>query len=73
MLIESQAKGLEMFKHVSLNQLPGLLRSAVKIGWYEGSGFFLMLSKRFTSLVLSPSFLTKYRHSQLQVVTDWPC
>ncbi|KAJ8117121.1 hypothetical protein OPT61_g1597 [Boeremia exigua] len=37
-------KGLEQFKHVSINALPNTLRGAVKAGWYEGSGFFLMMA-----------------------------
>jgi hypothetical protein len=37
-----QAKGLEQFKHPSTNQLPPLLRGASKIGWYEGSVWFLI-------------------------------
>ncbi|KAJ4303563.1 hypothetical protein N0V90_002462 [Kalmusia sp. IMI 367209] len=36
------AKGLEQFKHPSTNQLPLQLRGASKIGWYEGSVFFLI-------------------------------
>ncbi|KAL6702971.1 hypothetical protein ACN47E_010326 [Coniothyrium glycines] len=37
------AKGLEQFKHPSLSTLPLTLRGAVKAGWYEGSGFFLIM------------------------------
>ncbi|KAF2202212.1 hypothetical protein GQ43DRAFT_439903 [Delitschia confertaspora ATCC 74209] len=37
-------KGLEQFKHVSLNQLPRALRGAVTTGWYEGSVFFAIMS-----------------------------
>ncbi|KAJ4383339.1 hypothetical protein N0V86_001386 [Didymella sp. IMI 355093] len=37
-------KGLEQFKHASISALPTALRGAVKAGWYEGSGFFLMMS-----------------------------
>ncbi|KAH7390713.1 hypothetical protein BKA66DRAFT_568647 [Pyrenochaeta sp. MPI-SDFR-AT-0127] len=36
-------KGLDQFKHTSLNALPTALRGAVKAGWYEGSGFFLIM------------------------------
>ncbi|KAF1848387.1 uncharacterized protein K460DRAFT_364364 [Cucurbitaria berberidis CBS 394.84] len=36
-------KGLDQFKHPSLNTLPTALRGAVKAGWYEGSGFFLIM------------------------------
>ncbi|KAJ4992606.1 hypothetical protein SVAN01_01989 [Stagonosporopsis vannaccii] len=38
-------KGLEQFKHASISALPTALRGAVKAGWYEGSGFFLMMCK----------------------------
>ncbi|CAN9414303.1 unnamed protein product [Alternaria sp. RS040] len=37
-------KGLDQFKHPTMNTLPVMLRGASKIGWYEGSGFFLMMS-----------------------------
>ncbi|KAF2631659.1 hypothetical protein BU25DRAFT_488230 [Macroventuria anomochaeta] len=37
-------KGLEQFKHASMSALPTALRGAVKAGWYEGSGFFLMMA-----------------------------
>ncbi|KAF1963411.1 hypothetical protein CC80DRAFT_432983 [Byssothecium circinans] len=36
-------KGLEQFKHPTLNSLPTVLKSAVKIGWYEGSVFFAIM------------------------------
>ncbi|KAG9206513.1 hypothetical protein G6514_003344 [Epicoccum nigrum] len=36
------SKGLEQFKHTSIRALPTALRGAVKAGWYEGSGFFLI-------------------------------
>ncbi|OAL52122.1 hypothetical protein IQ07DRAFT_403862 [Pyrenochaeta sp. DS3sAY3a] len=36
-------KGLDQFKHPSLNTLPTALRGAVKAGWYEGSAFFLIM------------------------------
>ncbi|KAH6643939.1 hypothetical protein C7974DRAFT_10343 [Boeremia exigua] len=39
------SKGLEQFKHASISALPTTLRGAVKAGWYEGSGFFLMMGK----------------------------
>lgn len=45
-LIEKQTKGLDQFKHPSLSQLPGLLRAAVKVGWYEGSVFFAIAGKK---------------------------
>ncbi|KAF2005928.1 hypothetical protein P154DRAFT_456617 [Amniculicola lignicola CBS 123094] len=35
-------KGLEQFKHPTLNALPRALRGAVTAGWYEGSVFFLI-------------------------------
>lgn len=38
-------KGLDQFKHPTMNTLPLVLRSASKIGWYEGSGFFVIMSK----------------------------
>ena len=41
----AQMKGLEQFKHPTMNTLPLTLRGASKIGWYEGSGFFLIMSK----------------------------
>jgi len=37
------SKGLDQFKHISLNTLPIALRGALKAGWYEGSGFFLIM------------------------------
>ncbi|KAG9190260.1 hypothetical protein G6011_08348 [Alternaria panax] len=37
-------KGLDQFKHPTMNTLPTVLRSASKIGWYEGSGFLLLMS-----------------------------
>ncbi|KAF1942522.1 hypothetical protein EJ02DRAFT_454219 [Clathrospora elynae] len=37
-------KGLEQFKHPTMNTLPLALRGASKIGWYEGSGFFLIMT-----------------------------
>ncbi|KAF2027232.1 hypothetical protein EK21DRAFT_72319 [Setomelanomma holmii] len=36
-------KGLDQFKHPSLNTLPTALRGAVKAGWYEGSVFFAIM------------------------------
>ncbi|KAH9861859.1 hypothetical protein J1614_011612 [Plenodomus biglobosus] len=36
-------KGLDQFKHPSVTSLPIALRGAVKAGWYEGSGFFLIM------------------------------
>ncbi|KAF2273881.1 uncharacterized protein EI97DRAFT_435528 [Westerdykella ornata] len=36
------AKGLEQFKEPSLKQIPALLRTTVKVGWYEGSVFFVI-------------------------------
>lgn len=38
-------KGLDQFKHPTMNTLPLVLRGASKIGWYEGSGFFVIMSK----------------------------
>jgi hypothetical protein len=49
-------KGLDQFKHPTMNTLPLFLRGASKIGWYEGTGFFIIMSKSaslFTSLSLS--------------------
>jgi len=40
-----QLKGLDQFKHPTMNTLPLMLRGASKIGWYEGSGFFVIMSK----------------------------
>jgi hypothetical protein len=48
-LTDLKSKGLEQFKHVSINALPVALRGAVKAGWYEGSGFFLMMGQRLPS------------------------
>merc|ERR1711964_477981 len=36
--------GLDQFKHPTMNTLPLMLRGASKIGWYEGSGFFVIMS-----------------------------
>ncbi|KAF2477825.1 uncharacterized protein BDR25DRAFT_275270 [Lindgomyces ingoldianus] len=36
-------KGLEQFKHPSLNTLPKTLLGACKAGWYEGSIFFAII------------------------------
>ncbi|EAT89837.2 hypothetical protein SNOG_03106 [Parastagonospora nodorum SN15] len=36
-------KGLDQFKHPSLNTLPTALRGAVQAGWYEGSVFFAIM------------------------------
>jgi hypothetical protein len=41
----SQTKGLDQFKHPSINTLPTALRGAVKAGWYEGSVFFAIMGK----------------------------
>jgi len=35
-------KGLDQFKHPTTNSLPTWLRGASKIGWYEGSVFFII-------------------------------
>lgn len=43
--LATQMKGLDQFKHPTMNTLPLMLRGASKIGWYEGSGFFLIMSK----------------------------
>jgi len=40
-------KGLDQFKHPTMRTLPLVLRGASKIGWYEGSGFFVIMSKSF--------------------------
>jgi hypothetical protein len=40
-----QTKGMEQFKHASLNQLPATLRGAVTAGWYEGSVFFAIMGQ----------------------------
>jgi hypothetical protein len=45
-------KGLDQFKHPTMNTLPVMLRGASKIGWYEGSGFFLMMSKSMFDVLL---------------------
>ncbi|RMZ72984.1 hypothetical protein GMOD_00009775 [Pyrenophora seminiperda CCB06] len=37
-------KGVEQFKHPTMRTLPLMLRGASKIGWYEGSGFFVIIS-----------------------------
>ncbi|KAI0612398.1 hypothetical protein PtrSN002B_001733 [Pyrenophora tritici-repentis] len=37
-------KGLDQFKHPTMRTLPIVLRGASKIGWYEGSGFFVIMS-----------------------------
>ncbi|CAE6999563.1 hypothetical protein P3342_001053 [Pyrenophora teres f. teres] len=37
-------KGLDQFKHPTMRTLPLMLRGASKIGWYEGSGFFVIMS-----------------------------
>ena len=78
-------KGLDQFKHPTMRTLPLVLRGASKIGWYEGSGFFLI-----TSMSLSTVFLCNYmlllfskwlpmvrlinrliaRYPQLQMVAD---
>jgi hypothetical protein len=36
-------KGLDQFKHVSMQSLPIGLRGAVQAGWYEGSVFFAIM------------------------------
>ena len=36
------AKGLEQYKHQSLRTVPLWLRGASKIGWYEGSVWFII-------------------------------
>ncbi|KAF1834850.1 hypothetical protein BDW02DRAFT_568679 [Decorospora gaudefroyi] len=36
-------KGLDQFKHPTMNTLPLSLRGASKIGWYEGTGFFILM------------------------------
>ena len=38
-----QTKGLDQFKHPTINTLPTALRGAVKAGWYEGSVFFAIM------------------------------
>ncbi|KAF2739489.1 hypothetical protein EJ04DRAFT_508767 [Polyplosphaeria fusca] len=36
-------KGMDQFKHASLNTLPSKLRGAITAGWYEGSVFFAIM------------------------------
>jgi hypothetical protein len=38
-------KGLDQFKHVSMQSLPIGLRGAVQAGWYEGSVFFAIMGE----------------------------
>ncbi|KAF2711652.1 hypothetical protein K504DRAFT_402866 [Pleomassaria siparia CBS 279.74] len=38
------AKGIEQAKHVSLKQVPALLRGTLVAGWYEGSVFFAIIA-----------------------------
>jgi hypothetical protein len=40
---QKQMKGLDQFKHVSMQSLPIGLRGAVQAGWYEGSVFFAIM------------------------------
>jgi hypothetical protein len=44
-------KGLDQFKHPSMSNLPVTLRGAAKAGWYEGSGFFIIMGKLMISSV----------------------
>ncbi|PVH94375.1 hypothetical protein DM02DRAFT_572927 [Periconia macrospinosa] len=37
-------KGREIFQHPSLSRLPSILKDTVRVGWYEGSMFFAMMS-----------------------------
>jgi hypothetical protein len=37
-------KGIDQFKHPTMSNLGSSLRGASKIGWYEGSGFLLIMS-----------------------------
>lgn len=80
-------KGLDQFKHPTMNTLPLVLRGASKIGWYEGSGFFVIMSKYFSFLFFSYQItlsdtngewrinvliiLLFSRHPQLQMVSGW--
>jgi len=61
---------MDQFKHPTMNTLPLMLRGASKIGWYEGSGFFVIMSKSTSKLQkFKKDFIKRYeRHSQLQVV-----
>lgn len=47
-------KGLDQFKHPSVNTLPLALRGAAKTGWYEGSVFFAILGKSLSSPLSLP-------------------
>jgi uncharacterized membrane protein YjjP (DUF1212 family) len=51
-------KGLDQFKHPTMNTLPLMLRGASKIGWYEGSGFFIIMSKLPNNLSTQGSWFT---------------
>jgi hypothetical protein len=42
---QKQMKGLDQFKHVSMQSLPIGLRGAVQAGWYEGSVFFAIMGE----------------------------
>jgi hypothetical protein len=43
-------KGLDQFKHASIQTLPVGLRGAVQAGWYEGSVFFGIMGMLYFSL-----------------------
>lgn len=53
-----QMKGLDQFKHPSLNTLPTALRGAVKAGWYEGSVFFAIMGMSRALLSISSSLIS---------------
>jgi hypothetical protein len=54
-------KGLDQFKHPTMNTLPLVLRGASKIGWYEGSGFFIIMS----------TFISASSSLELQAKSTW--
>jgi hypothetical protein len=53
---QKQMKGLDQFKHVSMQSLPIGLRGAVQAGWYEGSVFFAIMGE-LSFFFLSPGGL----------------
>jgi hypothetical protein len=54
-------KGLDQFKHPTMNSLPLVLRGASKIGWYEGSGFFIIMS----------TFISASSSLEIQAKSTW--
>src|SRR4051812_38049530 len=65
-----QLKGLDQFKHPTMRTLPLALRGASKIGWYEGSGFFIIMSTSTFAISFHVHDVAIWKWSSIDIFID---